>query len=267
MLYTASYSAATAQQSAYEQFRGKNAEMGPLQPAWSTPAVEADPRLVQYIRVAISHEYAAAGNATVCYGNGRGFGLVVGNRMEFDYAPPSYIQHNSLAVNGLGDTSLTAKFRIASGGREYGNFALTAFLSHTFATGTYKNGAITDSWSPTLGGGVARKGFAFVSTLGGAMPTGKIATQGRSIVWNSLVQHHLTSHLTLEAENNATYYFAGPHDGMMQNFVTPAAYYLLRPKAWHPTHGFFVFAACMQMATSGFHSYNHNLISEVRYMF
>ena len=53
----------------------------------------------------------------------------------------------------------------------------------------------------------------------------------------------------------------------MQNFVTPAAFYVVRPKNWKPTHPFLIFDGGMQIATSGFHTYNHNLISEVRVLF
>ena len=54
---------------------------------------------------------------------------------------------------------------------------------------------------------------------------------------------------------------------MMQNFITPAAFYILRPKGWSPTHPFYVFTTGMQIATSGFHTYNHNLIVEMRILF
>ena len=59
------------------------------------------------------------------------------------------------------------------------------------------------------------------------MPTGKIATQGRTIAWNALTQVHAKPHVWFEVENNATFYFAGSHDGKMQNFVTPAAFYVV----------------------------------------
>jgi hypothetical protein len=53
----------------------------------------------------------------------------------------------------------------------------------------------------------------------------------------------------------------------MQNFVTPAAFYVVREKAWKPNHPFFVIDGGMQIATSGFHTYNHNLITEARILF
>ena len=243
--------------------------MTAVQPAFATPLVEADPRLVQYVRVAVSNEYTAAGTETVCYGNGKGAGVIAGNRFEFDFMPPAYIQHNvTTAVDGLGDTTASMKVRIASGNAQHGNYIVSAMLGHTFATGTYKNGALTDSFGPTLAGAIGvGKRVALESALGGTMPTGKIATQGRSIAWNALTQVHITPHSIFELENNATFYFAGSHDGKVQNFVTPALFFIERRKEWKPTHPFWVFDAGMQIATSGFHTYNHNLISEVRLIF
>jgi len=260
-------SAAQAQQSFYQRFRANNSSMAALQPAFVTPLVEPDPRLIQYLKASFSNEYTAAGTQTVSYGNSRGGGIIVAHRVELDYMPASYIQHNSSAVDGLGDTSVLAKVRIASGGAEHGSFAIAAILSHCFATGTYKNGAVTDSFGPTMAAGYAFRRFDVQSSLGATMPTGKIATQGRTIAWNALTQAHATPHLWFEIENNATYYFSGSHDGKMQNFVTPAAFYVVRRKEWKPTHAFFIFDAGMQIATSGFHIYNHNLISEMRILF
>jgi len=259
--------AATAQQSFSERFSAHNSSMAAKQPAFITPLVGPDPRLLQYVRASFSHEYTAAGAETVSYGNGRGSGVIVGDRFEFDYMPPSYMQHNSSAIDGFGDTSVLAKYRIASGNAEHGNFAVAAMLNHCFATGSHKNGAATDSFGPTVAGGYGFGFFDVMSSLGGTMPTGKIAAQGRSIAWNALMQAHVTKHIWFEVENNATFYFGGSHDGKMQNFLTPAAFYVVRHKEWKPTHPFFIIDGGMQVATSGFHSYNHNLISEVRMLF
>lgn len=261
-------SATPAQQIFFEHFGAHNTAMTALQPAMVTPLVEADPRLIQYARASFSNEYTATGTQTTNYGNGRGFGVIAANRFEFDLLPPPYIQHNSAAArDGLGDTCISAKVRIASGNAEHGNFDAAAILSHSFATGTYKNGAATDTFTPTLVGGVAWRRFNVQSSLGGVMPTGKIAIQGRSIAWNALTQVHAKPHIWFEVENNATFYFAGSHDGKMQNFVTPAAFYVARNREWRPTHPFLIFDAGMQIATSSFHTYNHNLISEVRVLF
>ena len=256
-----------AKQSFKDRFFAHNYAMTKLQPSWPTPLVEADPRLTQYYRFAFSNQFTAAGIQTMNYGNGRGGGIVAFSRVELDFYPPGYIQHHSTAADGFGDTAALVKFRIASGNAEHGNYILTAILNHTFASSP-KNGAATDSWNPTLAGGVGflRK-FDVESSIGGAMPTGKIALQGRSVIWNSLVHDHISPHVFLELENNATFYFAGSHDGRMQNFITPAAFYIYKRKDWKPTHPYLVFTGGMQIATSHFHAYNHNAIAEMRVLF
>jgi hypothetical protein len=258
---------ACAQQSFSEQFRSHNAAMAKLQPAMVTPLAAPDPRLIQYYRFAFSHQYSAAGTETTNYGNARGGGVIAGNRFELDWMPPAYIQHNSAAVDGFGDTSVSGKIRIASRDAEHGNFDIAASLAHCFATGSHKNGALTDSFTPTVAADYTVLRFSFVSGLSGTLPTGKIAAQGRTIGWNELAQLHASPHVWFEIENNATYFLAGAHDGRMQNFITPAAFYVLRRKEWASTHPFAVLASGMQIATSGFHTYNHNLIAEVRVLF
>jgi len=253
---------------AQASFREHNSAMSSLQPSLITPLIAPDPRLVQYARFSVSHQYSAAGTETVSYGNGKGGGIIVGKRFEFDLIPPPYIQHNSAANDGFGDTAALVKYRIASGNAEAGNFEVAAVLSHCFATGSHKNGAATDSYSPAITAGFAfRRRFDVISSLGGTLPTGKIATQGRSIAWNAVAQAHATPHVWFEVENNSTFYFTGSHDGKVQNFLLPAAFYVIRPKNWKQKHPFFIVDAGMQIATSGFHTYNHNLITEARILF
>ncbi len=260
--------AAAAQQSFWERFRGHNSEAAAVQPTWPTPVVQSDPRLTQYYRFSFSREYTAAGTETVSYGNARGGGIVAWNRAEFDVLPPPYIRHNSTAADGFGDTAALIKLRLFSGNADHGNYIFTAIGGHTFATGSARNGALTDSWMATLVGG---KGLTqhidLESSLGGTLPTGSIATQGRSIAWNALAQDHVSRTVWLELENNATFYHGGSHDGLMQNFVTPGAFYVFRRSDWKPTHSYLVFDGGMQIATSAFHTYNHNLIAEMRVLF
>jgi hypothetical protein len=249
-------------------FSEHNSAMASLQPTFVTPLVAPDPRLIQYARFSVSHGFTPSGAETVNYGNGRGAGVIAGRRFEFDFVPPPYIQHNGSAEDGFGDTSVVVKYRIASGNAEHGGFDVAAVLGHCFATGSKKNGATTDSFGPTITAGLAfRRRFDVITSLGGTLPTGKIYSQGRSVIWNSLAQAHLTPHIWFEVENNSTFYFGGSHDGKMQNFVTPAAFYVLRPKSWKPAHPFYIIDGGMQIATSGFHTCNHNLITEVRVLF
>ncbi len=260
---------ASAQQSALQLFESHNSAVTAVQPSFTTTLVAADPRLIQYWRLSVSHAYTAASTETVSYGNGKGGGIIVFNRLQLDFSPPAYIQHNqSGAEDGFGDASGLIKCRIVSGNSEHGNYIVTAILGHSFASGSFKNGSATDSFSPTI---AAAKGIgkrvAVESTLGGTLPTGKIALQGRSIAWNMQAQAHTSPHLWLAVENNSTFYRGGSHDGKMQNFVTPSAFYVVRKKDWERKHPFWVFDGGIQIATSAFHTYNHNLISEVRVLF
>jgi hypothetical protein len=86
-----------AQQTFVERFTAHNRSMSSKQPAFITPLVGADPRIVQYAKFSVAHQYTSTGTETVNYGNGRGTGIIVGDRFEFDFIAPPYIQHNSAA--------------------------------------------------------------------------------------------------------------------------------------------------------------------------
>jgi hypothetical protein len=257
----------SAQQTFLQRFTAHNRSMSSKQPSFITPLIGTDPRIVQYAKFSVAHQYTSTGTETVNYGNGRGAGIIVGDRFEFDFVPPPYIQHNSAAEDGFGDTAVLGKFRIVSANAEGGNYDVAFALSHCFATGSHKNGASTDSFGPALSAGYAFHRFDVISSLGGTLPTGKIASQGRSIVWNTVSQAHLKPHVWFEVGDNATYLVGGSHDGKMQNFVTPAAFYIIRGKNWKSTHPTYIVDGGMQIATSGFHTYNHNLITEIRMLF
>lgn len=259
--------ALSAQQSFGQRIVGHNKSMATRQPALITPLVAPDPRLVQYVKLSFANQYTPTRTQTVNFGNSRGIGLIAGNRFEFDIVPPPYIQHNTSAIDGFGDMATLAKYRIASGDAKHGNFEFTAILNHTFATGSHKNGAASDAYGPALAAAKAFGKMDVISSLGGTLPTGKISAQGRCVAWNSVFQLHAARPVWFEAEDNATFYFAGSHDGQMQNFMTPAAFYVVRPKEWASTHPFFIFDTGMQIASSRFHTYNHNLISEMRILF
>jgi hypothetical protein len=267
ILLTAACLPDAAQSGVYQQFRAHNAEMSELQPAMVTPLVASDPRLIQYYRFAFARQDTPGGTEITNYGNARGGGIILARRFEFDLLPPPYLQHTNTTANGFGDTSFNGKLRIASGNAERGNFDIAASLAHCFATGSHTNGSRTDSFTPNVVADFTVRKWSLVSALGGTLPTGKIAAQGRTIAWNEAAQLHASRHVWFELEDNATFYFHGPHDGHMQNFVTPAAFCVLRRKQWEPAHTYAVFTTGMQIATSAQPTYNHNWISELRVLF
>lgn len=260
--------AASAQQPFYERFREHNARMSALQPSWATPLIQSDARLSQAVRFSFSNTFTPAKTQTTNYGNYHTLGLLVGNRVQFNMIAPPYVQHNSaIKKDGFGDTQLEAKYRFASGNAEHGNYAITGKLTWDIATGSHSNGAATSFWNPTLLAGRAWGRFNMQTALGGDLPSGKIALQGRQIEWDLTGQAHAMKNLWLDVENNANFRVGGPYAGKQQNFVTPAAFFALRRKNWKPAHAVMVLGAGMQIATSGFHLCNHNLVSEARIMF
>jgi len=259
--------AAFAQQSFIQSQRRHNAAMTEVQPTWMGPLIQSDPRLAQSVRLSVSSFYAP-GAHTISYGNNHGVSMIAARRFQFDFVPPSYFQNHSATLNdGFGNVFTQVKYRIASGNAEQGNFAVTAIVSHGFAPRINQNGLLTSVYGPKLAAGIARGHFNVQSTLGGVLPTGKVDVQGRAIEWNATLQWHANPHVYVDVENNATFNMGGPLNGKTQNFVTPAAYYVVRGKEWKPTHPVFVFDAGMQIATTSFHTYNHNLVLEMRILF
>ena len=259
--------AARSQQSFYQQFRSRNAAMTEVQPTWIGPLIQSDARLTQGAKLSVS-DATLAGKQVISYGNNHGFSLLGGRRFQFDFNPPSYFQNHSATMpDGWGNASTQVKYRIASGNAQHGNFAVSAALSRSLGGGYEQNGMLTGAYCPKLLAGKAFGRFNLQSALNGVLPTGKIAEQGRAIEWNSTAQLHSTAHTYLDIEDNVTWFKGGPDDGKMQNFVTPAGFLVVRRKSWEPTHAVVVFDAGMQIATSRFHSCNHNLVSEMRVLF
>jgi hypothetical protein len=258
---------ACAQEPVWEQIRGHNARMTALQPAWMAPLIQSDSRLGQAVRLSVAQS-SAPGERIISYGNNHGVSLIGGTRWQMDLNPPSYFRnHSSAFPDGWGNASMQLKYRIASGNAEGGNFAVTAIVAQGFAPRAYQNDALTGYSVPKVAAGKAFGRFNAQSTLGGWLPTGKIDQQGRAIEWNVTGQVRATSRTWFDVEENAAFFFGGPIDGRTQNFLTPAGFLLVRENGWGFRHPAAVLDGGMQIATSRFYPYNHNLITEVRILF
>jgi hypothetical protein len=254
-------------QSYYQQFRSRNAALADVQPTWMGPLIQSDARLTQAVKVSVSNATVNGAQVT-SYGNNHGVSFLGGRRFQFDFNPPSYFQNSSPAMpDGFGNASTQVKYRIASGNAGHGNFAVSAALGRSFGGGYEQNGMLTDAYFPKLLAGKAFGRFIVQSAMTGVLPTGKIAEQGRAIEWNSTAQLHAGRHAYLDIEDNVTWFAGGPYGGKSQNFVTPAGFLMVRRKGWEPTHAVLVFDAGIQIATSSFHAWNHNVVSEMRILF
>jgi hypothetical protein len=258
---------AFAQQSRYEQFRAHNYQMRSLQPSWIGPLIQSDARLGQFVNLSVANQSIPGGHPIV-YGNNHGVGFIFDRRFQVAFQPPSFFRnHSAQSPDGFGNASVMVKARIVSGNAEHGNYIVTAILNHGFAPRAAQNGVYSSTWNPTLAAGRAFPRFAVMSNLGGILPTAKIWSQGRAIEWNTTVQVHAPARISFDIENNATYFYGGPSDGQTQNFITPAAIYVVHRPNWGPEHSGIIFISGMQIATSRYHQYNHNLVTEMLYFF
>jgi hypothetical protein len=240
------------------------------QPAWTPPMVTTYVGLIQVARIDFSRQIAAAQATTWNYDSSKGLNLIPWANTEIDINLPPYLQHSAPKVkNGAGDMSFLYKYRIVAGNANHGSYVVSAFLAATVPTGSYKNGSNDASLSPTLALG---KGFARLdlqSTLGATLPTGDSNKLGRPILWNTTAQYHLGRYFWPELESNATYFHGGANDGRSQEFLTPGIVIGRLPiLCGRPSSRLGLgFGAAEQIATSGFHTYNHGLIFSSRLLF
>jgi hypothetical protein len=238
------------------------------QPSWPIPVVTASSGLLQVARFDLVRQIAPAGTDTWNYDNTRGFNIVPWYKVEFDALPPPYIRHNSKAEDGFGDFSMLLKYRFAAANEAHGNYSVSFSVAGTLPTGSYKNGSLAATISPTVCAGKGFGRFDVQSTLGAALPAGDTAKLGRPVVWNAVAQYHIGKLFWPEIESNATFYHGGTNGGRVQNFVTPglmiSKFKLERESSNRLA---LVFGCGMQIATTQFHTYNHGLVLTTRMLF
>jgi len=161
------------------------------QPSWPIPVVTSSSGLLQVLRTDVVRQIASAGTDTWNYDNSKGFNVVPWYRVEFDVLAPPYIQHNSAAKDGFGDFSMLLKYRLAAGNESHGDYSVSFAVTGTLPTGSYKNGSLADTVSPTVCAGKGFGHFDVQSTVGIILPTGDTAKLGRAVVWNAVGQYQV----------------------------------------------------------------------------
>ena len=234
------------------------------QPHWVTPVVTVTPRLEQEIRYDFLHQETATGNITNI-GGGKGLELIPTHNTELIFNVPPYLIHsNPTAVDGWGDVSFLLKYRIASANEEHGNYILTAFLAGSIPTGTYKNGALSASVTPTIAVGKGWHRFDVQSTLGSGLPVDDTAEIGRTLLSNTALQYHAARFLWPEVEINHTSWYGGTNDGRKQTFITPGL--VVGKIPIHHRVGL-TMGAGFQIAATHFHQFNHAFVGTIRMPF
>jgi hypothetical protein len=256
-----------AQQSFYENFRAHNARLAAIEPSWMGPITQSDARLAQAVRISVAN-WTQPGAHPISYGNNHGITAVFDRRVQFEVDPPPFYRNHAAALpDGFANLSAQAKLRLASGNAQHGNYAVSAIVNHGFAPRAYRNGALSSYYEPSIVAGKGFGRFAAITQVEGWLPTAKVAAQGRAVNWTFTGQLHAGQHAWFDLENNFSHFLGSTADGLTQNLITPAAFYMIRRKQWKPEHAAFIVDGGFQTATSRYHQYNHNLIAEIRILY
>jgi len=235
------------------------------QPHWVTPLATTTPRLEEEYRYDQLWQTSGAGITTDNYDGGKGLELIPFEKVEVIFNVPPYIDHNNPSVsNGFGDVAFLVKYRLLSANEQHGNYILTAFLGWSLPTGDHKNGALHTVITPTIAYGKGFGNFDAQGTFGVGLPTADTDIVGRNYAWNNTFQYRVFRKFWPEVELNSTFFQQGDHDGMKQNFVTPGLV-IGRLHFWKRV-GFTV-GGGYQIATTHFHTNNHNAILSIRFPF
>jgi hypothetical protein len=239
------------------------------QPAWPPPLITTFVGLIQVERSDFIRQTASTHVETWNLDGGKGLNLIPFANTEVDTNLPGYFLHSSPTVkDGVGDMSFVLKYRFLAGNASHGSYVLSSFLSGTIPTGSYKNGSTDAAVSPNIGVGKGFGWFDVQSTLGASLPVMDTAKLGRTIAWNTAMQAHVAKYFWPEVEFNSTFFKGGPNDGKEQVFATPGLLFThkLRPAEAKSRLGLCV-GAGEQIATSHFHSYNHEIAVTTRLLF
>ncbi len=239
------------------------------QPAWPPPLITTYVGLIQVARADFIRQTAPNLTETWNLDGGKGLYVIPFADTEMAVNLPPYYEHSAPTVaNGAGDMSFLLKYRYLAGGAEHGNYVLNTFFSSTIPTGSHKNGSTDATVSPNVGVGKGIGRFDVQSTFGASLPVEDTARLGRTILWNTAIQAQFARYFWPEVEFNATYFKGGPNDGRNQTFATPGMLVVrkLRPHETRSRLGLCV-GAGEQIATSKYHSYNHEIAVTTRLLF
>ena len=260
--------AVVAQSGFFRNWESRVRATSARQPAWVVPVFSPSAVIVQLARFDVMHQYTSNHAEAWNYGGGKGVNLIPFARTEIDLNLPAYIEHNSATLrDGTSDFSVVAKYRMFAAA-EGGNYSTAAQVAFSVPTGSYKNGTAVSTITPTIIGGKGFGRLALQSGLGATLPTSSSYKLGRTVAWNSVAQYRVGKYFWPEIEANASYFHGGPNDGKSQVFVTPGVMVSkVRLRSNPGSRLGLVFGSGMQIATSHYHSYNHNLIVTGRLTF
>ncbi len=253
----------------FERWQARATATQARQPGWSGPVFAPYPMLVQIVRFDFDRPIAPNSTTTWNLGSNKGVIFIPFANTEITISTPPYVVHSAPnTVNGFGDIGFYGKYRILTTTRHSGGM-LSFLLLSTIPTGDHKNGSLDAVVTPLLAAGKGFGRFDIQSCIGIALPLGHTSKLGRPIPWNTTLQYHAGKYLWPEIESNATFYDGGPNHGKKQEFITPGlmvSKIKLHPSDPHSRLGL-ALGTGVQIATSSFHSYNHELVFSTRFLF
>lgn len=235
------------------------------QPHWVTPLATTTPRLEEEFRYDQLWQENAARVTTDNYDGGKGLELIPAEKVEVIFNLPPYIDHNNPTIkNGFGDVAFLVKYRLLSANEQHGTYILAAFLGWSVPTGSHNNGALHAVLTPTIAYGKGFGDFDAQGTFGVGFPTADTNLVGRTYAWNNAFQYRVFRKFWPEVESNSTFFQEGKNDGKKQNFVTPG---LVMGRFHLFGRVGFTIGGGFQIATTQFHTTNHNGILSIRFPF
>jgi hypothetical protein len=239
------------------------------QPAWAVPVFTPSSGLVQLIRFDAVRQYSPTHAATWNIDGGKGFNIIPWYKTEVDVNLPPFLLHSAKNVmDGPGDVSMLLKYRVLGANEIKGNYSVSAALAGAAPTGTYKNGSIDGTITPTVFAGKGYRSFDVQTAAGIALPTGHTASSGRPVSWNTALQYRVKHIFWPELEINSTFFRGGAHDGKIQTFVAPAfEVSKIKLTSNESSRLAVVFGAGEQIAVTHYHGYNHALSFTSRLVF
>jgi len=264
-------STSPAEENFFEKWASRTSATQAKQPRWIVPLITTTTGLIQIARFDATRQIAPKGTDTWNIDNSKGINLVPWANTELAVNLPPYIEHNTKAKDGAGDLSFLGKYRFLAGNEKHGTYTLSGWILATVPTGSYSNGSHDATIQPNLGGGKGFGNFDIQTSLGATLPLGNTTykTAGRPVLWNVAAQYQVARYFWPEIESNATYFNAGTNGGKKMEFLTPGVVVgkiKLKPSDAKSRPGF-VTGIGMQIATSKFHTYNHELVLTGRFVF
>ena len=235
------------------------------QPRWLSPIATSSARLGEELHYDVDTLTGNNGVTEESYGDSKGLEFIPVQNVEVLLSPPPYVVHNTPGVaDGFGDFSFRVKYRLLAGNETRGNYLLTAYLTTDVPTGSHTNGSQAGVLTPTIAYGKGFGHFDVQGTLGLSLPLSHVDTLGRTLAWNNAFQYNAYRIFWPEIEVNASFYHGGKDAGLKQTFITPGLMVgrIHLVKRVHLTCG-----GGFQIATTHFHSDNHNKIFSVRFPF